>query len=244
MPVSLFHNYVFGCSFGLAYALQLVAGLVLTRNYQGTFDGLIVYRRKVDDCKGGKCNIVEERNVQYNGFFVIGLGAQVKFGDCTDDEKCDILNFYIFLSLQILLFMLAVILTASFMFWLDFPRLRKHYYTKCYYPLLVYFIHLGGFLLVVVGGGVLFSWLTVYCMDISLYLYSFMVYLVLVNAAYEGWNKVRKEDGLLTGTVGDFFKVEEEGEEKAKNKVEKGNSKARKGRKGLKGRGKKKWTHT
>lgn len=238
-----FYIYSYAYLLECVYKLQLVIGLVLTLLYQGTFDGLAVYRRNVEDCKGGKRKIAVERNVQYNGFFAIGAGAQLKFYDCTDTQKDDILNFYIFLSFQILACMLAILLTAIFMVWLDLPRLRNRPYT-----LFVYFFYLGIFLFVVVGGGLLFCYLTVYCMDMSLYFYFIAVYLVLVNATYEDWNKVRKENNFLTGTVGDFLKGEEKGEEKGKEKGEekgkKGNSKVRKGRKGRKGGGKKKWTHT
>lgn len=255
ISLHLFHtynSYIYSFSYlsGFLHELQLVTGLVLTSHYLGTFDGLTVFLQKAGGCKGGKHKAVVGHNVQYNGFFVIGVGAQCKFYDYTDAQKDDILNFYIFLSFFILALMFAILLTSSFMVWLDLPRLRKHYYTKRYYPLLLYFLHLGGFLLVVVGGGLLFCFLTVYCMDVSLYLYFFSVYLVFLNIAYEYWNKVRKADGLLTGTVGDFLKVKED-EKKDGDKVGKGDVKGRKGRKGSKGpkkckgrKGRQKWTRT
>jgi len=49
MPKSLSNAYVIRSTLGVAYALQVVSGLVLTLHYVGTFVGLIEYGRDVVD---------------------------------------------------------------------------------------------------------------------------------------------------------------------------------------------------
>ena len=205
--------------------VRIVIFFHLIHTYDSFAYVLCSYRNRTRE-GNRKINVSNCNESQWQGFFVIGAGAQVKYHDYTDVQKADTLNFYVCLSVFFLACMFAVLLVVAVMVWLDLISMRGRYFR------LFYFMRLVIFLTVVVGLGLLFCWLTIYCMDVSLFMYTFVVYLVLLNVTFDEWNQVRKDNNFLSGTVGDLLKGPKSDGEEVKKVVKKGRKKGRKGGRG------------